>query len=84
MKILALKSLQFDLQAQKSSKISKNGHRQQHTYCACSRETFLPLFGLSAFLCVKIGPSGDMCLRVTNVTPLTLSVLLLTCFCNGR
>ena len=24
-----------------------------------------------------------MCLRVTNVTPYTLSVLLLTCFCNG-
>ena len=32
----------------------------------------------------KIGPWGDMCLRVTNVTPLTLSIWLLTCFCNGR
>ena len=31
----------------------------------------------------KIGPWGDMCLRVTNVTPLTLSMLLLACFCNG-
>ena len=33
---------------------------------------------------LKIGPWGDMCLRVTNVTPLTLSMWLLTCFCNGR
>ena len=32
----------------------------------------------------KIGPSGDMCLRVTNASPLTASVWLLTCFCNGR
>ena len=31
---------------------------------------------------IKIGPSGDMCLWVTNVTPWTLSVWLLTCFCN--
>ena len=32
---------------------------------------------------MKIDPLGNMCLWVTNATPLTLSVCLLTCFCNG-
>ena len=35
-------------------------------YCGC--------YSLSHGQYLKIGPSGDMCLRVTNVTPLTLSV----------
>ena len=32
----------------------------------------------------KIGLAGEMYLWVTIVTPIKLSVSLLTCFCNGR
>ena len=50
LKLLALKSLSFDFQAQKSFKIGKNVDWQQHTYWT-SRQTVLPLFGFSASLC---------------------------------
>ena len=74
MKFLALKSVSFYLQAQKSFEISKNVDWQKHTYWKYARQTFLPLCGLSAFLCAKINSPADVTDQTSIQSPVISTV----------
>ena len=74
MKFLALKSVSFYLQAQKSFEISKNDDWQQHTYWKYARQTFLPLCGLTAFLCAEINSPADVTDQTSTQSPVISTV----------
>ena len=69
MKFLALKSVSFYLQAQKSFEISKNVDWQQHTYWKHAGQTILPLCGFSASLGAKINSPADVTDQTSTQSP---------------